>query len=55
MSVKPVAIHIPTLPPGACIISGTAFHTPLLVQIDRLAEESAPQSDTLDLENLWDL
>ncbi|HAJ4116699.1 ATP-binding protein [Escherichia coli] len=46
---------IPTLPPGACIISGTAFHTPLLVQIDRLAEESAPQSDTLDLENLWDL
>lgn len=46
---------IPTLPPGACIISGTAFHTPLLVQIDRLAEERAPQSDTLDLENLWNL
>ncbi|RTO48207.1 ATP-binding protein [Enterobacter hormaechei] len=46
---------IPTLPPGACIISGTAFHTPLLVQIDRLSEESAPQSDTLDLESLWRL
>jgi len=44
---------IPTLPPGGCIVSGTAFHTPLLVQIDRLAEDSAPQSDTLDLEKLW--
>jgi len=46
---------IPTLPPGACIVSGTAFHTPLLVQIERLAEENAPQSDTLDLESLWKL
>lgn len=46
---------IPTLPPGGCIVSGTAFHTPLLVQIDRLAEENAPQSDTLDLEKLWDI
>lgn len=44
---------IPTLPPGGCIVSGTAFHTPLLIQIDKLAESSAPQSDTLDLENLW--
>lgn len=46
---------IPTLPPGGCIVSGTAFHTPLLVQIDRLAEEKAPQSDTLDLEKLWSI
>ncbi|EEL0395098.1 ATP-binding protein, partial [Salmonella enterica] len=46
---------IPTLPPGGCIVSGTAFHTPLLVQIDRLAEENAPNSDTLDLEKLWDI
>lgn len=46
---------IPTLPPGACIVSGTAFHTPLMVQIERLAEENAPQSDTLDLESLWGL
>lgn len=46
---------IPTLPPGACIISGTAFHTPLIVQIDRLTEETAPQSDTLNLEDLWEL
>ena len=44
---------IPTLPPGGCIISGTAFHTPLLVQIDRLSENCAPQSDTLDLEKIW--
>jgi hypothetical protein len=46
---------IPTLPPGACIVSGTAFHTPLLVQIEKLAEENAPQSDTLNLESLWGL
>ncbi|ACT14295.1 MULTISPECIES: ATP-binding protein [Pectobacterium] len=46
---------IPTLPPGACIVSGTAFHTPLLVQIDKLADDQAPQSDTLDLEGLWGL
>ncbi|MEH5012313.1 ATP-binding protein [Phytobacter diazotrophicus] len=46
---------IPTLPPGGCIVSGTAFHTPLLVQIDRLAVENAPQSDTLDLEKLWNI
>lgn len=44
---------IPTLPPGGCVISGTAFHTPLLVQIDKLESEKAPQSETLDLEKLW--
>lgn len=44
---------IPTLPPGGCVISGTAFHTPLLVQIDKLESAKAPQSETLDLEKLW--
>ncbi|WP_293002976.1 ATP-binding protein [Pantoea sp.] len=46
---------IPTLPPGACIVSGTAFHTPLIVQMERLTEDTAPQSDTLSLETLWGL
>lgn len=46
---------IPTLPPGACIVSGTAFHTPLIVQMERLTEDMAPQSDTLNLETLWGL
>ena len=46
---------IPTLPPGACIVSGTAFHTPLIVQMERLTEDMAPQSDTLNLESLWGL
>ncbi|MDH1169488.1 ATP-binding protein [Pantoea agglomerans] len=46
---------IPTLPPGACIVSGTAFHTPLIVQMERLTEDMAPQSDTLNLEALWGL
>ncbi|EKN6166023.1 ATP-binding protein, partial [Yersinia enterocolitica] len=44
---------IPNLPAGACVISGTAFHTPLIIQIDRLNESDAPQSDTIDLDKLW--
>lgn len=46
---------IPTLPPGACIISGTAFHTPALVQVDKLVEEKSPVSETINLEVLWGL
>lgn len=44
---------IPNLPAGACIISGTAFHTPLVIQVERLKESDAPQSDTINLEELW--
>ncbi|MGP2468503.1 ATP-binding protein [Yersinia sp. 2540 StPb PI] len=44
---------IPNLPAGACVISGTAFHTPLIIQIDRLNKSDAPQSDTIDLDKLW--
>ncbi|MBS1206464.1 MAG: hypothetical protein H6R25_3363 [Proteobacteria bacterium] len=46
---------IPTLPPGACILSGTAFHTPALVQIDKLVEEKSPASETINLELIWGL
>lgn len=47
--------QIPILPPGACILSGTAFHTPMLIQVKKLVDESSPQSTTIDLEKLWDL
>lgn len=45
--------QIPSLPPGGCIISGTAFHFPVLVQIEKLAQESAPDSETINLDSLW--
>lgn len=45
--------RIPNLAPGQCIITGTSFDLPLLVQVDRLAEEEVPNSDNADLINLW--
>lgn len=45
--------QIPTLPPGGCIISGTAFHFPVLVQIDKLKRENSPDSETISLDILW--
>ncbi|MBI6162547.1 ATP-binding protein [Serratia liquefaciens] len=47
--------QIPILPPGACILSGTAFHTPMIIQVKKLVDESSPQSNTIDLEGLWEL
>ena len=45
--------QIPILSAGACILSGTAFHTPILVQVDKLLEEHSPKSETINLEKLW--
>ncbi|WP_145559036.1 ATP-binding protein [Yersinia mollaretii] len=44
---------VPVLPAGACVVSGTAFHTPMVVQIQRLPSTSAPKSDTIDLDSFW--
>lgn len=44
---------VPILPSGACVVSGTAFHTPMIIQIQRLPSELAPQSDTIDLDSFW--
>ncbi|EKL3977131.1 MULTISPECIES: ATP-binding protein [Enterobacterales] len=44
---------IPSLPSGACVLSGTAFHTPVVIQIERLSKELAPESDTIDLDANW--
>lgn len=44
---------IPSLPAGACVLSGTAFHTPVVIQIERLSKEIAPESDTIDLDAYW--
>lgn len=45
--------QIPKLPAGACVVSGVAFHTPVVIQVDRLPKDKAPNSDTVNLTNLW--
>jgi hypothetical protein len=48
--------NIPSLPTGACIITGTSFVIPLIIQIDRIENiEHRPASDDIDLNKLWDL
>ncbi|MEI7178659.1 ATP-binding protein [Pectobacterium carotovorum] len=44
---------IPNLPSGACVVSGTAFHTPMIIQVKRLPSKLAPESDTIDLDSFW--
>lgn len=45
---------IPSLGPGQCIILGTSFKFPILIQVDFLGDY-APKSETIDLKNLWGL
>lgn len=47
--------RIPNLAPGQCIVTGTSFDLPLLVQVDRLSEDEVPNSDNADLVRLWTL
>lgn len=45
---------IPSLPTGACIITGTSFAIPLLIQVDRITNRNfRPQSDDVDFSKLW--
>jgi len=47
---------IPNLSKGSCVITGTAFDLPLVIQVDYIKEvESRPYSDDVDLEALWGL
>mgnify|MGYP000941366836 CR=1 FL=1 len=45
--------RIPNLAPGQCIVTGTSFDLPLLIQVDRLSDNEVPNSDNADLVNLW--
>jgi hypothetical protein len=45
--------QIPALAPGQCIITGTSFEMPLLIQVDKLEEEASPASENADLVKLW--
>ena len=45
---------IPVLPQGACIVTGTAFDFPKIIQVDKIENrEERPNSDDIDLEKIW--
>ena len=45
---------ISVLPQGACIVTGTAFDFPKIIQVDKIENrEERPNSDDIDLEEIW--
>jgi hypothetical protein len=45
--------QIPTLPKGACVVTGTTFDIPMLLQVEKLLGEREPDSRDVDLSSLW--
>lgn len=47
---------IPNLSKGSCVITGTAFDLPLVMQVDYINDkENRPDSDDVDLRALWSI
>lgn len=44
---------IPNLAKGCCIITGTSFDLPIVVQVDLMERKYQPDSDDVDLEQIW--
>lgn len=44
---------IPGLSQGCCVVTGTAFELPMVIQVDRLPSDKQPASEDVDLERLW--
>ncbi|WP_431825229.1 ATP-binding protein [Burkholderia sp. F1] len=44
---------IPGLSQGCCVVTGTAFELPMVIQVDRLPSDKQPASEDVDLEELW--
>lgn len=44
---------IPSLAQGCCVVTGTSFELPMVLQIDRLDREKQPDSEDVDLQRLW--
>ena len=44
---------IPGLSQGCCVVTGTAFDLPMVIQVDRLPTNKQPASEDVDLEKLW--
>lgn len=45
--------QIPSLPKGACVLTGTTFEIPMIMQVDRLSVDREPDSRDVDLVKLW--
>lgn len=44
---------IPNLSQGSCVVTGTSFTLPMLLQVDLLDKVFQPDSEDVDLEELW--
>ena len=44
---------IPGLSQGCCVVTGTAFELPMVIQVDRLPSDKQPDSEDVDLDKLW--
>ncbi|CAN7602057.1 ATP-binding protein [Acidovorax sp. LjRoot118] len=44
---------IPSLAQGCCVVTGTSFELPMILQIDRLERAKQPDSEDVNLEALW--
>lgn len=44
---------IPNLTQGCCVVTGTAFDLPMVIQVDILELQKQPDSGDIDLEALW--
>lgn len=44
---------IPTLPKGACVVTGTSFPLPMVIIVDLLERSKQPDSEDVNLEKLW--
>ncbi len=47
--------QIPSLASGQCVITGTSFDMPLLIQVEKLSEEISPTSENANLVKLWSM
>lgn len=45
---------IPNLSKGCCIVTGTSFNLPMLLQVDVLERSKQPDSEDVDLERIWE-
>lgn len=44
---------IPNLSKGSCIVTGTSFDLPMVIQVNQLDQSLRPDSEDVDLESLW--
>lgn len=44
---------IPNLAQGCCVVTGTSFDLPMVLQVDRLEKDKQPDSEDVDLGALW--